>query len=401
MLRQKRFKARGSRRRTSDYAHVCNVEKQLFERGQAQLQEVQGARRRTQVQDAGARRAASARATSRRSTSATRIADALREAERCIQCAKPTCIAGCPVSIDIPRFIRHLLVRDLDGALGGHQRVEPVPVGLRPRLPAGDRSARRSASSAKSRSSKPVAIGRLERFVGDNARAAQGRAAARSSARSARSPSSAPARPAWRSPPTWCATAATSPSTRRCTWSAACCATASRRSACRATSSTARSQHLKDMGVQVRDQQGDRQDLLRSPQLMGEMGYDAVFVGVGAGAPSFLGIPGEFAGQVYSANEFLTRVNLMGGDRFPYLDTPVTLGQERGRDRRRQHRDGLPARRQAPGRADGALRLPPHRGRGAGPHRGAAPRQGGGHRVLLPARAGRDPAPTPTATCAA
>ena len=63
------------------------------------------------------------------------------------------------------------------------------------------------------------------------------------------------------------------------------------------------------------------------PQLMGEMGFDAVFVGAGAGAPAFLGIPGEFAGQVYSANEFLTRVNLMGGDRFPYLDTPITLGK--------------------------------------------------------------------------
>ena len=63
------------------------------------------------------------------------------------------------------------------------------------------------------------------------------------------------------------------------------------------------------------------------PQLMNDMGYDAVFVGVGAGAPSFLGIPGEFAGQVYSANEFLTRVNLMGGDKFPYLDTPVTVGK--------------------------------------------------------------------------
>ncbi len=62
-------------------------------------------------------------------------------------------------------------------------------------------------------------------------------------------------------------------------------------------------------------------------QLTGEMGFDAVFVGAGAGAPSFLGIPGEFAGQVYSANEFLTRVNLMGGDRFPYLDTPVAVGK--------------------------------------------------------------------------
>jgi NADPH-dependent glutamate synthase beta subunit-like oxidoreductase len=62
-------------------------------------------------------------------------------------------------------------------------------------------------------------------------------------------------------------------------------------------------------------------------QLQSEMGFDAVFIAVGAGAPAFLGIPGEFAGQVYSANEFLTRINLMGGDRFPYLDTPITLGK--------------------------------------------------------------------------
>ncbi len=54
--------------------------------------------------------------------------------------------------------------------------------------------------------------------------------------------------------------------------------------------------------------------------------FDAVFVAAGAGAPAFLGIPGEQAGQVYSANEFLTRVNLMGGDRFPYRDTPIAVG---------------------------------------------------------------------------
>jgi homotetrameric NADPH-dependent glutamate synthase len=63
------------------------------------------------------------------------------------------------------------------------------------------------------------------------------------------------------------------------------------------------------------------------PQLLNGKGFGAVFVGAGAGAPSFLGIPGEFAGQVYSANEFLTRVNLMGGDRFPYLDTPIGIGE--------------------------------------------------------------------------
>jgi homotetrameric NADPH-dependent glutamate synthase len=63
-------------------------------------------------------------------------------------------------------------------------------------------------------------------------------------------------------------------------------------------------------------------------QLTGSMGFDAVFVAAGAGAPSFLGIPGEYAGQVLSANEFLTRVNLMGGDEFPYTDTPTGMGDK-------------------------------------------------------------------------
>jgi thioredoxin reductase/rubrerythrin len=63
------------------------------------------------------------------------------------------------------------------------------------------------------------------------------------------------------------------------------------------------------------------------PQLMQEKGYDAVFLGVGAGAPAFMNIPGESASQVYSANEFLTRVNLMGGNVFPFKDTPITLGK--------------------------------------------------------------------------
>jgi glutamate synthase (NADPH/NADH) small chain len=118
------------------------------------------------------------------------LADALREAERCIQCSKPTCIEGCPVRIDIPRFIRHLLVRDLDGALEVIHESSPSP-----RCAGG--SARKKASARRSASDQgkmePVAIGRLERFVGDHAprRAAPCR---RSSRSWAAWPSWAPAR---------------------------------------------------------------------------------------------------------------------------------------------------------------------------------------------------------------
>jgi glutamate synthase (NADPH/NADH) small chain len=58
-------------------------------------------------------------------------------------------------------------------------------------------------------------------------------------------------------------------------------------------------------------------------QLMKEEGYDALFVATGAGLPQFLGVPGEHLNGVYSANEFLTRVNLMRAYRFPEFDEPV------------------------------------------------------------------------------
>ena len=58
-----------------------------------------------------------------------------------------------------------------------------------------------------------------------------------------------------------------------------------------------------------------------------EDGYEAVFVGSGAGLPRFLNIPGENLLGVYSANEFLTRVNLMKGYKFPEAPTPVKVGK--------------------------------------------------------------------------
>jgi len=63
-------------------------------------------------------------------------------------------------------------------------------------------------------------------------------------------------------------------------------------------------------------------------ELFGECGFEAVFLGTGAGTPVFMGIPGESLSGVYSANEFLTRVNLMAAWRFPEHDTPVKIGRQ-------------------------------------------------------------------------
>jgi len=63
-------------------------------------------------------------------------------------------------------------------------------------------------------------------------------------------------------------------------------------------------------------------------ELMTEEGFDAVFIGNGAGLPIFMGIPGENLNGVYSANEYLTRVNLMRAYEFPKADTPVWRGRK-------------------------------------------------------------------------
>jgi glutamate synthase (NADPH/NADH) small chain len=85
-------------------------------------------------------------------------------------------------------------------------------------------------------------------------------------------------------------------------------------------------ENLKKMGVEIKLDTIIGK-LFTIPQLLGEMGYDAAFVGTGAGSPKFANIPGEAYNGVFSANEFLTRVNLMRGHRQPLYDTPVGMGK--------------------------------------------------------------------------
>jgi len=253
------------------------------------------------------------------------IADALRESERCIQCAKPTCVAGCPVGIDIPTFIRKLLVRDVDGALETIHESNMFPSICGRVCPQESQcEAQCILVRSKGRKLEPVAIGRLERFIGDHAK-----------------PRTA-APPITEHPLGKVAIVGSGP---------AGLATAADLVRFGATVTVYEALHvlggvlqygiptfrlprdiinrevqrLKDMGVRFEINKVIGRTFSLS-DLTGKMGYDAVFVAAGAGAPSFLGIPGEYAGQVYSANEFLTRVNLMGGHRFPHLGTPISFG---------------------------------------------------------------------------
>ncbi len=85
-------------------------------------------------------------------------------------------------------------------------------------------------------------------------------------------------------------------------------------------------ENLKRLGVEIRTDYVVGKTATVE-ELFDEQGYDAVFFGTGAGLPSFLGVPGENLIGVFSANEFLTRVNLMKAYDFPNYDTPVRVGK--------------------------------------------------------------------------
>ena len=87
-------------------------------------------------------------------------------------------------------------------------------------------------------------------------------------------------------------------------------------------------------------------------ELMGEQGFSAVYIGTGAGLPNFQKIPGENLNGVYSANEFLTRVNLMKAYSFPEYDTPIMVGKNVGGCGRRQRGDGCRTLRQTSRRGE-------------------------------------------------
>ncbi len=315
--RQKRFK-RQEQQASEDQEHVCNLEQLLMVQGKRTYKKYSALER---VQVSMPEREPAERAANFEEVNlGYGQAEALREAERCIMCHKPTCIEGCPVRIDIPRFIRHLLVRDLDAAVDTIHESSPFP-SVCGRVCPQESQCEAQCVLVKAKM-EPVAIGRLERFVGDHAKArvrkpprferALGRVAIVGSG------------------PGGLAAAAdlVKYGARVTVFEALHVIGGVLRygiPSFRLPRDIIEREvnQLREAGVEFITNKVIGKTFTIA-QLTGEMGYDAVFVAAGAGAPAFLGIPGEFAGQVYSANEFLTRVNLMGGDRFPYQGTPIS-----------------------------------------------------------------------------
>lgn len=320
--RQKRFKQQ-ELQADEGFAHICNLTKTLVVEGRRTYKKVTAVEpHQVEMPERNARE----RATNFLEVNlGYTMEDAYREAERCIQCHKPTCIQGCPVSIDIPTFIRHLLLRDADAALATIYESSIFPSICGRVCPQETQCEAQCFLTLNKNKLEPVAIGRLERFVGDFAQP----------------PKAQP--PVIEHPLGRVAIVGSGPA------GLAAAADLTRFGA-QVTVYEAlhvlggvlqygipsfrlprdiierEIQRLKDMGVHFETNKVIGKTFTIA-QLLEDKSFDAAFVAAGAGAPAFLGIPGEFAGQVYSANEFLTRVNLMGGDRFPHQDTPVAVGK--------------------------------------------------------------------------
>lgn len=319
LLRQKRFKSEESKA-NQQFDHVCNLDKVLVQEGKRTYKKMaEVAPHQVPMPERDAiERAANFEEVNLGYTAE----DAYREAERCLQCRNPNCVSGCPVGVDIQGFVRSLLVHDLEGALKVIYESSIFPSICGRVCP---QESQCEAQCLLAKRMEPVAIGRLERFIGDHARP----------------PKAVPLK--FAKPLGKVAVVGSGPG-------GLAAAADLVRFGAEVTVYEAlhvlggvlqygippfrlprniierEIQRLKDFGVTFLTNKVIGKTFT-VPQLLEEMGFDAVFIAAGAGAPSFLGIPGEFAGRVYSANEFLTRVNLMAGNTFPIVDTPVSIGE--------------------------------------------------------------------------
>jgi glutamate synthase (NADPH/NADH) small chain len=250
------------------------------------------------------------------------VAQASFEAERCLRCQDPVCVDGCPVRVPIPEFIHLVATGNMAGAAKLLRVSNPLPAICGRVCP---QESQCEAECSMTNRFNPVAIGHLERFVADWER------------------TQAPAVEAKITREDKVAIIGSGPSGLVCAGELA-------RNGYPVTVYEALHAPggvlrygipefrlpkaildweigmLKALGVEIVCNVIIGKTLTLD-DLFNRMGYAAVFVGTGAGLPQFLGIPGENLNGVMSANEFLTRVNLMRGYEFPEADTPVRVGK--------------------------------------------------------------------------
>lgn len=250
---------------------------------------------------------------------------AISEAQRCIQCPRQPCIAGCPVGIDIPGFLKAIIEKDIPEAARILKNKNSLPAICGRVCP---QESQCEAVCTLSKKGAPIAIGRLERYVADWERKNK--------------PDISDADPP---EPEGKRVAVVGSGPAGLTAAAELAKLGYKLTIFESLHMPggvlmygipefrlpkeivqAEVDYVTSLGVE-----------LRLDSLVGKLftldellatGYDAVFLGTGAGLPMFLNIPGENLNGIYSANEFLTRINLMKAYLFPEYDTPVKIGKK-------------------------------------------------------------------------
>ena len=251
------------------------------------------------------------------------LEEAMREAERCLMCPDQPCISGCPVGINIPAFIQRLSEKNVRGAYDVITDTNVLPSICGRVCP---QETQCEGVCTVGDTLQAVAIGRLERFVGDSAITEH-----------------------------WINIPYIEPNQFKVGVvgsgpAGMACAADMAKAGCDVTVYEAfhlpggvlrygipdfrlpnavidaEIEKLKSFGVKFECNTLVGR-LFTIEQMIEEMGFDAVFVGVGAGYPTMLNIPGDSLNGVLSANELLTRCNLMRAREYPDFDTPMPIGK--------------------------------------------------------------------------
>ena len=251
------------------------------------------------------------------------FAHARFESERCLRCQEADCVDGCPVHIPIPDFIHAIAANDLPGAAHILRSANPLPAICGWVCPQEDQCEKYCHMAKKFR---PVAIGHLERFVSDWERLESTPAATDGLKRSER-----------------VAVIGSGPAGLVCAGELARLGySVTIYEGLHVPGGVLRygipefrlPKEILDWEIDLLKQNGVEivcnvivGKTIQLDDLFDSMGFSAVFIGTGAGLPQFLGIPGEDYNCVYSANEFLTRINLMQAYQFPDSSTPLHVGK--------------------------------------------------------------------------
>ena len=248
---------------------------------------------------------------------------AVKEASRCLHCKNPKCVEGCPVSINIPEFISHIKENDIEGAAKEIAKYSSLPAVCGRVCPQESQCEGKCVLGIKG---EPIAIGKLEKYAADWARENNVDVSFKEESNNIK-----------------VAIIGSGPAGLTCAGDLA--KKGSDVTIFEALHEPggvlvygipefrlpkeevvkAEIDNIKKLGVKIETNVIVGRTITID-EILNDEGFKAVFIGSGAGLPKFMGIPGENANGVFSANEFLTRVNLMKAFKEDY-DTPVKVGK--------------------------------------------------------------------------